>query len=59
MKIIACYKTRKNGWNVLQIILLFLFLPHVLRAQNTLECPDLTGTKCSCHTTEKGKTTSV
>lgn len=58
MKIIACVKTKKNGWNVLQIYSLFLFLP-ILRAQDTLVCPDLAGTKCSCHSTEKGETNSL
>lgn len=56
---IAWLETRKNGWSVLQIISLLLFLPSIPRAQNTLECPDLTETKCSCHVIEKGKVNNV
>lgn len=56
MKKIICPKTRKNDGDVLQIIPLLLFLPSILRAQNTLECPDLTRTnKCSCNVFEDGK----
>lgn len=56
MKRIACSETRRNGRNILQIVTLLLFLPSILRAQNTLECPELIETKCTCHTIEKGKT---
>lgn len=57
MKKVLSYKTRKNENDVLQIISLLLVLPSVLRAQNTLGCPDLIKTnKCSCYTFEDGKT---
>lgn len=56
MKKIVCHKTKKNDRDVLQIIPLLLVLPSVLRAQNTLGCPDLSRTnKCSCYTFEDGK----
>lgn len=56
MQKILCYKIRKNGRDILQIISLLLVLPSFLRAQNTLGCPDLIrSNKCSCYTFEDGK----
>lgn len=56
MKKIVCYRTRKNGRDTLQIISLLLVLPSILRAQNTLGCPDLIrSNKCSCYTFEDGE----
>ncbi|XP_026737376.1 protein artichoke-like [Trichoplusia ni] len=55
MKKVLFYKTRKNDCDVLQIVSLLLVLPSILRAQNTLGCPDLIKTnKCSCYTFEDG-----
>lgn len=56
MKKVLLFKTRKNECDVLQIVSLLLVLPSVLRAQNTVSCPDLIKTnKCSCYTFEDGK----
>lgn len=56
MKKVLLFKTRKNECDVLQIVTLLLVLPSVLRAQNTVGCPDLIKTnKCSCYTFEDGK----
>lgn len=56
MKKVLLFKTRKNEGDVLQIVSLLLVLPSVLRAQNTVGCPDLIKTnKCSCYTFEDGK----
>ncbi|XP_052749315.1 uncharacterized protein LOC113515602 isoform X2 [Galleria mellonella] len=53
MKKILCFGTGKNYGDVLQIISLLLVLPTILRAQNTLGCPDLIrSNKCSCYTFE-------
>ncbi|KAJ2952070.1 hypothetical protein O0L34_g4334 [Tuta absoluta] len=55
MQKISCYRTRKNGRDILQIISLLLVLPAFLRAQNALGCPDLIrSNKCSCYTFEDG-----
>lgn len=56
MKKIFYFEAAKNDYDVLQIISLLLVLPSVLRAQNSLGCPDLTrSNKCSCYTFEDGK----
>ncbi|CAB3257767.1 unnamed protein product [Arctia plantaginis] len=55
MKKVLFFKTRRNDHDVSQIVLLLLVLPAVMRAQNTLGCPDLIQTnKCSCYTHEDG-----
>ncbi|CAB3239379.1 unnamed protein product [Arctia plantaginis] len=55
MKKVLFFKTRRNDHDVSQIVLLLLVLPAVMRAQNTLGCPDLIQTnKCSCYTLEDG-----
>ncbi|XP_053603949.1 protein artichoke-like [Plodia interpunctella] len=55
MKEILCFGTEKNYGDVWKIVSLLLFLPAILRAQNTLGCTDLIrSNKCSCYTSEEG-----
>ncbi|KAL4710070.1 hypothetical protein ACJJTC_016472 [Scirpophaga incertulas] len=55
MKKILYFAPKQNDYGALQIISLLLVLPSILRAQNSLGCPDLIrNNKCSCYTFEDG-----